>query len=860
MKHLKYFLISSLVQASGLWAGLEAPTNLSEADARFWDACVEDIQKFQLNGGLRDQPYWFANALCVLYPDCPIPERLDAHLPVLPQLVYAFLQEDSQKIYSLIAGVRLLDRLNLDAFLTALEAYPLTPAQREQVAGGLLLVTQADYEYSNKISPEMFERIDRSFAGGKLSARLTEFNQRGIQLSDLKEIEENLVLWGVLVRFYTNSKPLAPETLSALISLFPKPGYYSGQQLYGAFLKRLLSSFSGWEISALAPYAPIFEFIHTQDFVVEADLLKDVVSSWTSFVGQESKSFCKSIFNLYLHAGVELPDSYFSKYRELLARIHSGEWTSEDLKNIDADPYLYNAVLSTYKPQVLDQKLFRFLLKKGWGWDSSASNALNAKNAQLHFTLKETLSTLVEGKAFCELDVETVEYILRPEHLYAFKNSVKRWAPVFETQHPLFWNFAYVCPMIGLPEPQASIYQEGYNCLSWNAINDVDFVNFLRLRGVTYALNFQTLKASSDFMATYTKGHLDPLPVHLYDATLSHAVKGDLNRRLEDYYDYKTGGQLLEDYKQALQANKSHQAAIWHVIAVLQSQLQGIKESTLAHIAAEGLGQRLEAFVRKIDTKVAFLEKLKYVSAQAREVGFFQEGRSPEVRGMVLKHTFVVSGGQALQDLDPARRMQDHNSLSRWRALQDPSTPGYFLWLETLDLLSYISLKIEENRYTPNTLDVEGRCVMIQNGCAFTTANGNAITPNTSYLYALRANGDLHILASGSVNHNNVLLGENAVSAGYVTFDKEGKIVLITNGSGHYQPKGTQLHNAVSILHNQNVFAKNAEVQGHSEGNLPVETFLKKHPLRQFFRLDKQTQQKVRERLLERAQELRAVK
>lgn len=156
---------------------------------------------------------------------------------------------------------------------------------------------------------------------------------------------------------------------------------------------------------------------------------------------------------------------------------------------------------------------------------------------------------------------------------------------------------------------------------------------------------------------------------------------------------------------------------------------------------------------------------------------------------------------------------------------------------------------------------MDGRRVVIENGCAFKTANGNAILSNLRYLYAIRANGDFHILVEEfGAGHSDVLRGENAVCSGYVCFDEDGKIRFICNGSGHYTPKSTQLHNAVSILHEQNVFAKNAQVQGHLEGMLPVEAFLKEHPLRKFFRLDAQTQKKVRERLLERAQELKAGK
>lgn len=169
-------------------------------------------------------------------------------------------------------------------------------------------------------------------------------------------------------------------------------------------------------------------------------------------------------------------------------------------------------------------------------------------------------------------------------------------------------------------------------------------------------------------------------------------------------------------------------------------------------------------------------------------------------------HAIVTCKEDQLLDLDPEKRGGIERFHEKWLSVSDndPTTPGFFLWLELQDTSSLSS----DKRHTLLTQD-EKR-VNFVNGKACNAvmqemSGSHQFIADGRYVYNIDEDGELYIYPafetvtklSSSVpkfknhrtyNHDTLLGGKNVLSAGIVIF-QNGVIKFIDTNSGHYKPK-----------------------------------------------------------------------
>ncbi|MBF0312682.1 MAG: hypothetical protein HQK52_04660 [Oligoflexia bacterium] len=146
----------------------------------------------------------------------------------------------------------------------------------------------------------------------------------------------------------------------------------------------------------------------------------------------------------------------------------------------------------------------------------------------------------------------------------------------------------------------------------------------------------------------------------------------------------------------------------------------------------------------------------------------------------------------------------------------------------------HYNTKEEQNRIrlfpSPNSgraLDVFGRPLDTQ-VATHLDSSGTHIAGSKygqNALYAIDENGELYVSTYsrvGSFHHSSILGGKPVLSAGMITI-VQGKIVKITNESGHYKPTNDQLVAAVRALRAKGYDIQKSAVRDFADNQVPIE-------------------------------------
>lgn len=169
------------------------------------------------------------------------------------------------------------------------------------------------------------------------------------------------------------------------------------------------------------------------------------------------------------------------------------------------------------------------------------------------------------------------------------------------------------------------------------------------------------------------------------------------------------------------------------------------------------------------------------------------------------------------------------------------NVPHFFIWLEGHDLCTanYRKICYDDNtnfkcsnttnpksvhqvNYSPNGLYAikfkDGMVVYSKIGTnlsgLFDTSHVDDGKEKGAYAYVLTKAGDIiaapHV--GGKTHHSTLAMGKSVLCAGMIKA-QQGKIVHVSNNSGHYQPPEANLREVVHILSVNNVFAQNAQIE-----------------------------------------------
>lgn len=339
-----------------------------------------------------------------------------------------------------------------------------------------------------------------------------------------------------------------------------------------------------------------------------------------------------------------------------------------------------------------------------------------------------------------------------------------------------------------------------------------------------------------------SKEWLDLMPTDYYFNTTHDRSFHGSYKSLKDQYE------ILPKHKEK---NVPIEQAIdaYHSIPKASPEMLDSRIDALKHIV-KLTGTRKNPIISEIadraKLKADYLETLKTIPKNAEKMAF----RLPEM----MTSTVVATKGDKLHDLDPAKRHGMEDAFAKWYGLSvdDPSTPHFFLWLETQDAsdmykdLRHSMISVEQKRVlfdgpsALNELFKDEKTGLIEDG---------------RYVYNIDENGDLYILPAFETddkfrqkypdmfktedifnkslgypfNHDVVLGGKNILVAGVVQF-KDGKIEKIDTNSGHYKPKMIRhLRPALSTLLAKHPGVINSDtIIGDYDGkvNMPYSIFL----------------------------------
>lgn len=313
------------------------------------------------------------------------------------------------------------------------------------------------------------------------------------------------------------------------------------------------------------------------------------------------------------------------------------------------------------------------------------------------------------------------------------------------------------------------------------------------------------------FQDKLDKPWLDLMPVDFYFSPANQKLFDPPFQELQRQFDVlDPNNQVFSPIIQAIRdyhnIPKSTQAGIGPRINAL------LQIAKLASVRPEALMKQIAA---RAQLKANYLLNIAVIKTSTLRQVF----RLPH-SGKNTRIPVVSVRADKIKDLDPAKR-ESSEYFEKWKELvgKDPSTPNYFLWLETQDTTGMT----QDLRHS--FLTTEQKRVTFENGLAThrvfseqgISNNGNNAVADGEYNYNIDETGELYILPvfetlekfrkllpdlfksqdpdntslENVLNHDTILGGKNIGAAGVVTF-KHGKIVKIDTNSGHYRPKMIQ--------------------------------------------------------------------
>lgn len=212
----------------------------------------------------------------------------------------------------------------------------------------------------------------------------------------------------------------------------------------------------------------------------------------------------------------------------------------------------------------------------------------------------------------------------------------------------------------------------------------------------------------------------------------------------------------------------------------------------------------MKQIAQRARLKANYIAKLPAIEKQAETLAF----RLPKKPGASI----VALKEDVWKDLDPAKRDGLAELIPQWYALvkEDPSTPPFFLWLESQNTNSLM------NDLRHSFLSLEQKRVRFEGPIAYNdifTETKKKKVADGRYAYNIDEEGELYILPTfetqekfvkllpelftsknldndslQQVLNHDVILGHLTVSSAGVVEFKDGKIIKIDTNSGHYKP------------------------------------------------------------------------
>ena len=310
-----------------------------------------------------------------------------------------------------------------------------------------------------------------------------------------------------------------------------------------------------------------------------------------------------------------------------------------------------------------------------------------------------------------------------------------------------------------------------------------------------------------------------------------------ITRKLTDTH------QTYEDYQQFKKDSKDTLIDRERTLKQLSIQLLALSknvEQSLAH------NKTTYEFV-VLDFQCLIQEYITDVKSKAAYLGALNKSYQEYPKGLTdytAKHPRKISSSQhILLGLDPEYGTESFDPLHRstkpfsslWPAKvqwdlqkqQNPDTPDFYLWLEVND--KFLTIDPDESSksvlYNQTITDKEQYRVHMIEGQLY------KLIKNNFELYPATEASEPHafvIIPSHAKHHQNWLLinehkedefhhssfngGKPVISAGMLTVNDNGKIVMISNKSGHYKPGLIEFINAIEYLDRNNVFADKVEI------------------------------------------------
>jgi len=231
--------------------------------------------------------------------------------------------------------------------------------------------------------------------------------------------------------------------------------------------------------------------------------------------------------------------------------------------------------------------------------------------------------------------------------------------------------------------------------------------------------------------------------------------------------------------------------------------------------------------------------ELNYSGLSSKEV---QKHRLQFLRAMVnlQKGGRPLSQGYWLEKNDPLHRFwsgaQLANSIvAEWK--NKSSFTSFFTYLETVEHKEQIANAVDESRVT--YFDAEGRkelrldfvvdqdhqTRLVRNGQLADTSDGTTVISGQGYnIFVVDNHGEMYIGPQilGRRHHSGFMAGENVRSGGEIVI-KEGRVVKIKHGSGHYLTEHRHIFRALQLLNKKGVDLKGIELsmpQKTGDGNI----------------------------------------
>jgi len=213
----------------------------------------------------------------------------------------------------------------------------------------------------------------------------------------------------------------------------------------------------------------------------------------------------------------------------------------------------------------------------------------------------------------------------------------------------------------------------------------------------------------------------------------------------------------------------------------------------------------IKAPLEKLRRGVRNLIKLTRGVAQAKKLGYKGKALEP-FYWMEALHPSHEVGASINRRVREWKDSKSNLSFWEWEQVHYPN-----LKVKSDVQVKYLSLKERQKHEVQIS-----NGILMQDGRPFITQNNNSVfSGEGSAIFVVAPNGRIyagsHVL--NQFHHSSFISGEAIIGAGEIVTDKKGKIIRITNQSGHYRPGSHEMLEVLETLKKKGVDLKGVELQ-----------------------------------------------